>query len=152
MSEIKKTENGIIEILAGKLTSNITINDEIVSGIYEASKEFIQSIEKNNKITMGPELNNLIKELLEFSEGYKNLKGEKKKELVIVLVKDIFDEESKKLKLSDDMKLLISSSIELTLEPAIELAVFVSRGGIKINSKETKRIFSKLCPCLSIKK
>lgn len=149
MNEIKK-DSGIIEILAGNLTSKITINDEIVKGIYSAAKEFIQSIEKNNKITMGAELNNLIKELLEFSDGYKNLKGEKKKELVIVLVKDIFEEESKNLNLSDDIKALISSSIEITLEPAIELAVFVSKGGIKINKNKTKKIFAKLCPCLSI--
>ena len=104
MNEIKK-DSGIIEILAGNLTSKITINDEIVKGIYSAAKEFIQSIEKNNKITMGAELNNLIKELSEFSDGYKNLKGEKK-ELVIVLVKDIFEEESKNLNLSDDIKAL----------------------------------------------
>lgn len=95
-------------------------------------------------------LTKLVKEVVEMANAYKNLKGVQKKDLVMTLVKDIFDKELERAELDDDIKNLINMVVGNSIEPAIDLAIFVANGGIKVDKKKTKKILRSICPCLSI--
>ena len=137
-----------------QLCNTLTITDEKVKGVYQASKDFILSLSDNEgKInsTNSIILSTLVKELVEFANGYKSLKGGKKKDLVIILIKEIFEVEVTKMNINEELRSVINLSINNYIEPSIDLAIYVAKGGIKIDTKKTKRTFSKLIPCLSFK-
>ena len=85
------------------------------------------------------ELSLLIKEVLEFAQSYKTLTGEKKKELVITLLRHIVQKEVSESQLNETLKTLILSSVDNIIDPAIELAIYVANGNIKINKKALKK-------------
>ena len=51
--------------------------------------------------------------------------------------------------LNETLKTLILSSVDNIIDPAIELAIYVAKGNIKINKKALKKSVSKICPCLT---
>ena len=91
----------------------------------------------------------LVKEVLEFAQSYKSLVGERKKQLVIMLIKNIIDIELSKNNVEDILSELIKNSVDNIIDPAIELAIYVAKGNIKINKKVLKKSFRKFFPCLS---
>ena len=150
--------NGIMNIVENiqdsdsKVIKTIDINDPAIKGLYEATKDFIIVLEANNgNIGMNNlELTILIKEVLEFGQSFKNMVGEKKKEMVTVLLNHIIETEINNSDLNETLKVLILSSVENIIDPAIELAIFVAKGNVKINKKAVKKTFRKICPCLEI--
>lgn len=150
--------NGIMNIVENiqdsdsKVIKTIDINDPAIKGLYEATKDFIIVLEANNgNIGMNNlELTLLIKEVLEFGQSFKNMVGEKKKEMVTVLLNHIIETEINNSDLNETLKVLILSSVENIIDPAIELAIFVAKGNVKINKKAVKKTFRKICPCLEI--
>lgn len=150
--------NGIMNIVENiqdsdsKIIKTIDINDPAIKGLYEATKDFIIVLEANNgNIGMNNlELTLLIKEVLEFGQSFKNMVGEKKKEMVTVLLNHIIETEINNSDLNETLKVLILSSVENIIDPAIELAIFVAKGNVKINKKAVKKTFRKICPCLEI--
>ena len=90
------TQIMIISDAKTQLCNTLTITDEKVKGVYQATKDFILSLSDNEgKInsTNSIILSTLVKELVEFANGYKSLNGGKKKDLVIILTKYIFEVE-----------------------------------------------------------
>lgn len=147
---------GIIDIIESnqesqKTVKSINVNDPAIKGLYEATKNFIKVLEANNGNVgiNNLELTILIKEVLEFGQSFKNLVGDKKKELVITLLKHIIELEIKNSDLNELLKELILSSVDNIIDPAIELAIYVAKGNVKINKKAVKKTFRKICPCLN---
>lgn len=148
---------GVIDIIESnnetqKIVKSINVNDPAIEGLYEATKNFIKVLEANdgNVGINNIELSLLIKEVLEFGQSYKKLVGEKKKELVTTLLKHIIELEVNNSNLNETLKLLILSSVDNIIDPAIELAIYVAKGNVKINKKAIKKTFRKICPCLEI--
>ena len=123
---------------------------------YEAITVFVEDmISKDGKFDVESSLllTKLVKEVVEMANAYKNLKGNQKKELVMTLVRDIFDKELENAdipEIQEDIKNLIKMVVNNSIEPAIDLAIFVANGGIKVDKKKTKKILRYICPCLSI--
>jgi hypothetical protein len=120
---------------------------------YEAITVFVEDmISKDGKFDVESSLllTKLVKEVVEMANAYKNLKGNQKKELVMTLVRDIFDKELENADILEDIKNLIKMVVSNSIEPAIDLAIFVANGGIKVDKKKTKKILRSICPCLSI--
>ena len=157
LSIVKNADDNQIQIISDnekQICDTLTITDEKVKGVYQATKDFILSLSDNEgKInsTNSIILSTLVKELVEFANGYKSLKGGKKKDLVIILIKEIFEVEVTKMNINEELRSVINLSINNYIEPSIDLAIYVAKGGIKIDTKKTKRTFSKLIPCLSFK-
>ena len=149
--EVNDGAINIVENAEKKVVNKIDISDPAISGLYEATKAFITiMIENEGKTGINNlELSLLIKEVLEFAQSYKTLTGEKKKELVITLLRHIVQKEVSESQLNETLKTLILSSVDNIIDPAIELAIYVAKGNIKINKKALKKSVSKICPCLT---
>ena len=149
--EVNDGAINIVENAEKKVVNKIDISDPAISGLYEATKAFITiMIENEGKTGINNlELSLLIKEVLEFAQSYKTLTGEKKKELVITLLRHIVQKEVSGSQLNETLKTLILSSVDNIIDPAIELAIYVAKGNIKINKKALKKSVSKICPCLT---
>ena len=107
---------------------------------YEAITIFVKDmIGKNGKFDIGSSLllTKLVKEVIEMANSYKELKGIQKKDLVLTIVKDIFDKELQNANISGDVKNLINMVVGNSIEPSIDLAIYVANGGIKIDKKQT---------------
>lgn len=136
-----------------KVEVTLKKTDKEAQEAYQAITVFVEDmISKDGKFDVESSLllTKLVKEVVEMANAYKNLKGAQKKELVMTLVRNIFDKELERAELPDDIKNLIKMVVGNSIEPAIDLAIFVANGGIKVDKKKTKRIFRAICPCLSI--
>ena len=119
----------------------------------DAIKLFVQDmINKNGKFDVQSSLllTKLVKEVIELADVYKQLKGDQKKQLVLTLVKEVFETELAASDLPEDTKNIIDMIVSNSIEPAIDLAIYVAKGGIKIDKKKTKKMLKKLCPCMSL--
>ena len=150
--EVNDGAINLVENAEKKIVNNINISDPAIAGLYEATKAFVTiMIVNEGKVGVNSlELSVLIKEVLEFAQSYKQLVGEKKKELVITLLKHIVEKEVNESDLNETLKTLILSSVDNIIDPAIELAIYVAKGNIKINKKALKKSVSKICPCLTL--
>lgn len=118
-------------------------SDEIIGGIYTTTRNMVAHL----IVSKGNWNNNvhsiimpLVKELVEFAQGYKYINGRNKKKLVVTLITEIITKELEVADVEESIKELILQGVELVLEPAIDLAVFAS-GSIKLNKKALKKIF-----------
>ena len=82
----------------------------------------------------------LVKELIEFAEGYKYIAGKDKKALAMLIINEIFTKELDESELDEDIKGLIRTGIGYVIEPALEIAVYAAKGNIKINKKKLKKL------------
>lgn len=148
MSNIEKTDNGSIIIKAqnkGRLVEQEIVYDSAtLSGVYTAIRNLIAQLViskgkwegKTQRFVMV-----VVKEIIEFSEGYKYLAGQDKKTLVMLVLNEIFNKELDESELDDEIKSLILQGINIVIEPALEIAIYAAKGNIKINKKK----LSKLC-------
>lgn len=152
---IEKNENGlqILRKTETQVQATLKVDDEIVRGVYEACRNLIESL-KNSEGKINGEnsllLSTLVKEIIELAEGFKPLKGSQKKELVVILIKDIFEVELGKLDLDDALKDIIMLAVDNSIEPAIDLAIYVAKGGIKLDRTKVKTSCLKIFPCLKL--
>lgn len=152
---VEKNENGL-QILTKTQTqvhTTLKVDDEIVRGVYESCRNLIESLKDSEGKVNGENsllLSTLIKEIIELAEGFKPLKGAQKKELVVILIKDIFEIEMGKLDLDDALKELIMLAVDNSIEPAIDLAIYVAKGGIKLDRTKVKTSCLKIFPCLKL--
>ena len=148
--EVKDGNINLVENLEKKVLTKINTNDPAVEGLYTATKNFIQILINNNGNVgiNNSELSFLIKECLEFGHSYKKSVGERKKQLIVSILKNIIEIEINKEYLNDLLKEQILHSVDNIIDPAIELAIYVARGNVKINKKKIKQGFEKICPCL----
>ena len=117
---------------------------------YDAIKQFVQAMIKSEgklDITNSMLLTKLVKEVVELANSYKQLKGNQKKKIIITLMKKVFNKELKSSNLDEGKKTLILLLIDNSIEPAIDIAIYVARGGIKID-KKTKKCLTNIFPCI----
>ena len=77
----------------------------------------------------------LVKELIEFTESYKFLRGKDKKLLAMLLLKEIFRKELVLSDLDESKKSVIMAGINHVIDPALEIALYAAKGNIKLNKK-----------------
>ena len=121
-----------------KMLDPMDHKDETLKGIYTATRNLVAHlIVSKGKWTGNVQdiLVPLIKELVEFAQGYKYLSGRNKKELVIVMVREIIEKELGNAEVEEDVVALIKGGVGSTLEPAIDLAVFAA-GQIRLSQKQ----------------
>lgn len=159
---VKKNNNVAVNLInnAVQLIDNqkqtvireIKVDDPAIEGLYESVKSFVVVL-INNEGNIGVnnlELSLVIKEVLEFAQSFKTLPGEKKKNMVILLLKQIVEKEVNQSNLNDTLKVLILNSVDNIIDPAIELAIYIAKGNVKINKTKVKKIARSICPCLTI--
>ena len=151
MSNVSKNDNGQIVVKQLKrgttVEKQVDLDSKTVTGIYSAIRNLIAQLIISNgkwvgKVQKGVML--LVKELIEFSEGYKNLAGADKKALVMLVLNEIFNKELDESELDDTVKELIIQGIDIVVEPALEIALYAAKGNIKLNKKKMKKM---LCCC-----
>ena len=147
--------NGVVQLMDNSkntVIKEMSINDPAIEGLYEAVKNFVIVLVDNNG-SLGVnnmELSLVIKEVLEFAQSFKKLTGDKKKEMIILLLKEIVETEVNKSELNETLKLLILNSVDNIIDPAIELAIYIAKGNVKINKTKLKKTVRGLCPCLTL--
>jgi len=118
--------------------------------IVNASKELIETLTetggKINKVN-SLQLTLLVKECVEYANSLKKLKGVQKKEVVIILLNDVFEDLVQESDMDDSIKIIVIDLIETAVEPAIDLAIFVAKQGLNVDKKRVNKFFSKLCFC-----
>lgn len=128
----------------------VSKNDTNTQEIVNASKELLETLTetggKINKVN-SLQLTLLVKECVEYANSFKKLKGVQKKEVVVVLLNDVFEDLVEESDMDDTIKVIVLDLIETAVEPAIDLAIFVAKQGLKVDKKKVKKFFSKLCPC-----
>ena len=128
----------------------VSKKDTNTQEIVNASKELIETLTetggKINKVN-SLQLTLLVKECVEYANSFKKLKGVQKKEVVIILLNDVFEDLVQESDMDDSIKVIVTDLIETAVEPAIDLAIFVAKQGLKVDKKRVKKFFSKLCPC-----
>ena len=128
----------------------VSKKDTNTQEIVNASKELIETLTetggKINKVN-SLQLTLLVKECVEYANSFKKLKGVQKKEVVIILLNDVFEDLVQESDMDDTIKVIVIDLIETAVEPAIDLAIFVAKQGLKVDKKRVKKFFSKLCPC-----
>jgi len=129
----------------------VSKNDANTQEIVNASKELIETLTetggKINKVN-SIQLTLLVKECVEYANSFKNLKGVQKKDVVVVLLNDVFEDLVEKSDLEDSIKVIVIELIDNAIEPAIDLAIFVAKQGLKVDKKKIKKFFAKICPCM----
>ena len=118
-------------------------SDKIIGGIYSTTRNLVAHLivskgnwNKNVHTIVMP----LVKELVEFAQGYKYLAGRDKRTLVITLVTEIITKELQEAEVDNGIKELILTGVGMVLEPAVDLAVFAASGKIKLNKKKMKKV------------
>jgi len=116
-------------------------SNKVIRGIYTTTRNLVAHLivskgqwTKNVHTIVIP----LVKELVEFAQGYKYLAGRNKKELVILLIREIITKELDSSDVDDVVRGLILMGVDATLEPAVDLAVFAASGKIRLNRKVNK--------------
>ena len=144
---ISKNDDGKIVVKQFKnnktVEATLDLEDEVLTGIYSAIRDLMANLiiskgkweSKANRSVM-----RLVKELIEFAEGYKYIAGKDKKELAMLIINEIFTKELDESELDENIKQLIKSGIGYVIEPALEIAVFAAKGNIKINKKKLKKL------------
>jgi len=141
---ITKNDDGIIVIKKvkkkrkrkQKKTKNLDLADKALSGLYSAVRDVISHLIIRKGNWVGINIMRLVKEVIELAEGYKHISGKEKKNLVMLVLKEIFTNEIAEADLSANIKGLIMGGIELVIEPALEMAVYAAKGNIKINKQK----------------
>ena len=139
MSNVSINDNGQIVVKQLKrgttVEKQVDLDSKTVTGIYSAIRNLIAQLIISNgkwvgKVQKGVML--LVKELIEFSEGYKNLAGADKKALVMLVLNEIFNKELDESELDDTVKALILQGIDIVVEPALEIALYAAKGNINL--------------------
>ena len=144
---VSKNNDGLIVVKQIKnnktVETTLDLEDEVLTGIYSAIRDVIAQLiiskgKWEGKVQRG--VMRLVKELIEFAEGYKYIAGKDKKVLAMLIINEIFTKELDESELDEDIKGLIRTGIGYVIEPALEIAVYAAKGNIKINKKKLKKL------------
>jgi len=144
---ISKNDDGHIVIKQFKnnktVEATLDLDDEVLTGIYSAIRDLIAHLIISKGKWEGKvqrSVMRVVKELIEFAEGYKYIMGKDKKTLAMLIINEIFTKELEESELDDTLKELIRAGVGYVIEPALEIAVYAAKGNIKINKKKLKKI------------
>ena len=144
---IVKNANNKIEITQKKRRrrkkkskkTELDLEDEALNGVYSTIRDVIYQLIKTKGKWEGKVqkcVMKLVKEVIEFTEGFKYIRGKDKKELAMLVLHEIFTKELNESDMTENIKSLIISGIDYVIEPALEIALFAAKGNIQINKKK----------------
>ena len=139
--KVKNTKN--TESTKYKITE-VKMDSAEINEIKELIIELINSLKENGvdwKSNDNMLVFNLVKKVVAFVRKFKKINYDNKKKLALNVLTKLFNSEISKLEISEEIKTLIMTGLDIVVEPALDLALMTLEN--KINLKDKCKCFAK---------